>query len=551
MSKNNNHKQMIFSDKKERYKTYKSNKTWIYATITGVASIFGGSGIAVPIVRADSAGTTDTNANEVNSDKLLVNQDKTTIPATNRSSVEKISTNQEASISISDQAYNPVNGWYTEVSGYWTYGIAALNNDNNHVLILLISKQDPNKLYFTTGTYNGSAVIADSGKVPTQVTSADQNIWGGAKVRLNGSSGVYVTRPSNGQLYVKYRSASGGTIGPGNLGPNVNWTPLLPSSANVTVKYQDEAGNELRPDTNEGFYSQIQGYSINNIPQFINGLDYISHVGNLTGRTTSVVVLKYSAIPSQSNSDSVSDSVSDSDSISDSSSSSELMSDSISDSSSDSVSGSDSLSDSNSISDSTSELSSQSDFSSNSDSTSDSLSGSDSLSNSLSDSLSNSGSLSDSDSTSDSMSSSDSTSDSISDSNSLSDSDSTSDSISDSESASDSISDSDSLSDSDSISDSISDSESASDSISDSDSLSDSDSISDSISDSESASDSISDSDSLSDSDSTSDSVSDSDSLSDSDSTSDSVSNSDSLSDSDSTSDSVSDSDSLSDSDST
>gem|GEM_PF-6849346 len=76
MSKKNNLNKMRLSGKKERYKSYKSNKTWVYATITGITSIVGGGGIAIPIIKADTASTNNTNASEVDSNKLLVNQKK-------------------------------------------------------------------------------------------------------------------------------------------------------------------------------------------------------------------------------------------------------------------------------------------------------------------------------------------------------------------------------------------------------------------------------------------------------------------------------------------
>ncbi|WP_260314809.1 KxYKxGKxW signal peptide domain-containing protein, partial [Lactococcus lactis] len=329
MSRKNNIKKMLNSDKHERYRSYKRKKTWMYATITGIASVLGGGSIAVPMIKADTTSTGDSQAKEVDStSQLLVNQSKTIVPATTQNFT---GSDSEASISITDSAYNPVNGWYTQVEGYWTYGIAALNNNNSQVLIILISKVDPSKVYYVMGSYNGATVNVNPGSVPTQVTSTDQPLVGGAAIRLNGTSGVYVTRPTNGKLFVKYRSASGGTSGSGDLGVNVNWTPLRPQEATVTVKYQDESGVSLKSDTIQHFYSQIQGYSVENIPSSINGLIYdsITSTGALTGRTTQTVILKYK-VDANSLSDSTSDSISDS--VSDSDSTSDSISDSVSDS---------------------------------------------------------------------------------------------------------------------------------------------------------------------------------------------------------------------------
>ncbi|GAA3268345.1 hypothetical protein GCM10017706_33620 [Lactococcus lactis subsp. hordniae] len=44
------------------------------------------------------------------------------------------------------------------------------------------------------GSYNGATVNVNLGSVPTQVTSTDQPLVGGAAIRLTDFSGVYVTR---------------------------------------------------------------------------------------------------------------------------------------------------------------------------------------------------------------------------------------------------------------------------------------------------------------------------------------------------------------------
>ena len=119
MSRKNNIKKMLNSDKHERYRSYKRKKTWMYATITGIASVLGGGAIAVPIVKAETASTGDSQAKEVDSsNQLLVSQSSTTIPSTTSQISAYSST--AADISISDSANNPLGGYYVEVDGYWT-----------------------------------------------------------------------------------------------------------------------------------------------------------------------------------------------------------------------------------------------------------------------------------------------------------------------------------------------------------------------------------------------------------------------------------------------
>ncbi|WP_282798995.1 KxYKxGKxW signal peptide domain-containing protein [Lactococcus lactis] len=57
MSRRNNIKKILNSDKQERYRSYKRKKTWMCATITGTASVLGGGAIAVPIIKADTTST--------------------------------------------------------------------------------------------------------------------------------------------------------------------------------------------------------------------------------------------------------------------------------------------------------------------------------------------------------------------------------------------------------------------------------------------------------------------------------------------------------------
>ncbi|WP_201011848.1 KxYKxGKxW signal peptide domain-containing protein, partial [Lactococcus lactis] len=348
---------MLNSDKHERYRSYKRKKTWMYATITGIASILGGGGIAVPIIKADTTSTgNDSQSKEVDSSKLLATQSSVTIPATSEKNSNTISEvnqdiieSEKATITITDQANQPRNGWYAEIPGYWTQGICAINNNNDQVIILLVSQADPSKFYYVEATYSNNSVTPTS--QPKEITFKSEKLSSGASIgkSTDGKSAV-ITRPSGGDIYVKYRSAT--TNGndydsEGALG--ADWQPLFPSKVTVTVKYQDESGGTLSEDTSKTFYSQIQEYSVGDIPQSIDGLIYDPSIstGELTGRDTATVILKYrDNTPSES--DSTSDSVSDSDSISDITSDSDSTSDSISDS----VSDSDSEPDSDSISDS-------------------------------------------------------------------------------------------------------------------------------------------------------------------------------------------------------
>ena len=170
---------------------------------------------------------------------------------------------------------------------------------------MLVSKTDPTKSYFVTATFSNGTVTTTSAQ--KLVTTAPQTTSLGSKVYMNGSQ-ITVTKPPQGGIYVKYRSFSGGT-NEGILGgiyQPANWIPLFPQKVTVTVKYQDESGKTISPDTTASFYSQIQSYTVSNIPQTISGLVYNTNVGNLTGRDTATVILKYK-VDANSLSDSTSD----------------------------------------------------------------------------------------------------------------------------------------------------------------------------------------------------------------------------------------------------
>ncbi|WP_190279637.1 KxYKxGKxW signal peptide domain-containing protein, partial [Weissella oryzae] len=480
MSKKNKIKQLQSSDPKQRYKAYKSNKTWIYATITSMAGIFGG-GAALPTVVHAQGTASESKSVEVTDKNLLSTKKSTTIPADTQSLKDTINDSD-----IFNSVKTSPGDIGTMVSNYQQQGYKVLGMTKNN---------DGSIDYLLVSNVKNGRVLSDTSDV-IMLTSRV-----GSDVHASITPAVSMEDDGSTTYASSYLRNPAGSVAEFHVSKDALAKLFPDTSVYYLFRYHIEGANITGASGTLAVYGEMDSTSDS------------ESMSDSTSDSTS------DSLP-DSGSDSTSDSISDSlsDSISDS------ISDSLSDSISDSMS--DSISDSDSVSDSLSDSISDSD--STSDSMSDSISGSDSTSDSMSDSISDSDSLSDSisdsDSTSDVISDSESTSDSISDSlsDSISDSlsDSTSDVISDSESTSDSISDSDSTSDSmsDSISDSDSTSDSLSDSISDSDSTSDS--LSDSISDSDSTSDSMSDS--ISDSDSTSDSLSDS--ISDSDSTSDSLS---------------------------
>ena len=53
MSRKNNLYKLLRSNKKERYKMYKSGKHWMFATITAFTSVLGASTLITPDAHAD------------------------------------------------------------------------------------------------------------------------------------------------------------------------------------------------------------------------------------------------------------------------------------------------------------------------------------------------------------------------------------------------------------------------------------------------------------------------------------------------------------------
>ncbi|WP_190279679.1 KxYKxGKxW signal peptide domain-containing protein, partial [Weissella oryzae] len=415
MSKKNLIKRLQNSEPKERHKAYKSNKSWVYATITSFFGAFGGA-VAVPmIVHADNANQNTTK--EVSNNDILAVQNNVKIPADD--------TRQAANF-----------------EGYTM--LHTLDDGSGHTVQVGIKTSDIVKTKF--GNYAKY----------------------GAHARIYSPTGInervsYQATLANGHFATDIDIP--GTTTSMTAGQTVDFLLEGPNGNNTGIFYID-----LNQDK---YYHTAYIYGPGIHSHAISS-DSESTSDSISGSISDSISGSISDSISESGSDLTSNSISGSESISDSTSDSI----SGSDSTSDSISGSDSTSDLISGSDSTSDSISDSisDSNSTSGSLSDSISGSDSIFDSLSDSISDSDSLSDSisdsDSTSDVISDSESTSDSISGSDSMSDSmsdsNSTSDVISDSESTSDSISESmsNSESGSESTSESMSNSESGSESTS-------------------------------------------------------------------------------------
>ncbi|OUZ30024.1 hypothetical protein A5885_003204, partial [Enterococcus sp. 8E11_MSG4843] len=99
MSKKNNYRKLLRSNKSERYKMYKSGKHWVYATITSFTGIAGLS--IAPIVAHASEITPPLDASkEANAENVLANKTTTKIPAS--STQESEATSQSESTQPSD-----------------------------------------------------------------------------------------------------------------------------------------------------------------------------------------------------------------------------------------------------------------------------------------------------------------------------------------------------------------------------------------------------------------------------------------------------------------
>ncbi|MHC5228625.1 pectate lyase-like adhesive domain-containing protein, partial [Enterococcus sp. LJL99] len=91
MSRKSNYNKLLKSNKKERYKMYKSGKHWMYATITAFTSIFGLSSHAEN-AQAVSNNTQPDAGKELDPGNILANKNSTQIPAsTDKKEPEKIS----------------------------------------------------------------------------------------------------------------------------------------------------------------------------------------------------------------------------------------------------------------------------------------------------------------------------------------------------------------------------------------------------------------------------------------------------------------------------
>ncbi|MHC5268396.1 pectate lyase-like adhesive domain-containing protein, partial [Enterococcus sp. LJL98] len=91
MSRKNNYRKLLQSNKKERYKMYKSGKYWVYATITAYGSILGLSSAETVQAVSPEAGK------ELDPGDILANKDSTQIPAAPQSDeVEDSSVTEES-----------------------------------------------------------------------------------------------------------------------------------------------------------------------------------------------------------------------------------------------------------------------------------------------------------------------------------------------------------------------------------------------------------------------------------------------------------------------
>ncbi|MGJ0868246.1 pectate lyase-like adhesive domain-containing protein [Enterococcus innesii] len=107
MSKKNNYRKLLRSNKSERYKMYKSGKHWVYATITSFTGIAGLS--ITPIVAHASEITPPLDASkEANAENVLANKTTTKIPAssTQESEATSLSESTQPSESFSESESN-------------------------------------------------------------------------------------------------------------------------------------------------------------------------------------------------------------------------------------------------------------------------------------------------------------------------------------------------------------------------------------------------------------------------------------------------------------
>ncbi|WP_278620758.1 KxYKxGKxW signal peptide domain-containing protein, partial [Weissella koreensis] len=390
MSKKNNLKLLKKSDKKQRYKAYKANKSWAYATITSVAGILSG-GAALPLaVHAQTNEGKTTEASSSSTSKLLANQKSTTIPASD--DIKSDSKNNK--VVTSDKDYT----------------------------IIHSSNRDERTAYYLNHGYRDMMNVA-----PGPYTAG----WSSHTGSLDGK--VLVNNLNEN----RYTSSSTVVVIASKIGDRTDgWIQPHIGSEDTSAVSGYYAGQKMDLSAlNKGDVAEWKLNANLLVGSNVFGSHAMMQINTNYGAKTDINLWTPLSSDSESgsNSNSLSDSTSDSNSENpgtDSESTSGSESDSLSDNGSESDSTSDSLSDNGSESNSTSD--SLSDNSSESNSTSDSLSDNGSESDSTSDSLSDSNSLSDSDniseSNSHSNSQSDSTSDSLSDSNSLSDSDNISDS---------------------------------------------------------------------------------------------------------------------------
>ncbi|HGF7723030.1 TPA: KxYKxGKxW signal peptide domain-containing protein, partial [Enterococcus faecium] len=387
MSRKNNLKKLLSSNKKERYRSYKRKKTWMYTTITGIASILGGGGIAVPLVRAETTSTTDSHAKEIDSSKLLVNQSKTTILSTptniipynqdyNKLSISKGSSLEEAKAAeVSRFIYGNFAAWqeykwndvpgitYTETStagAKFKAGVAA-SNLNLYVTGSGTIKWTVDLMPYTNYTFKMDHLSESKINTNTKVTINS----GASQIPIESTSFQTGEGGSNGKVSVTLTLSNDFRFNDRYVGdfyfeattPVISSTSDAPSDVDITGNTGKKLSEVLKDNIPEYYDSANQNTSIDpevlKDPTITGPGDY-QYIYKLSkwgeSETQTITVHVHLDSDSISDSESTSDSISDSESTSDSDSvsDSESMSDA---STSDSVSDSDSISDSESMSD--------------------------------------------------------------------------------------------------------------------------------------------------------------------------------------------------------
>ncbi|TYC48718.1 hypothetical protein ESZ50_08075, partial [Weissella muntiaci] len=164
MSKKNKLKQLNKADEKKSFKAYKSNKAWIYASITSFVGMFGGSA-TLSSASADASDAGAQKAVETSNADVLVNKSSTTIPSVQ-------------TLQNSDSATN------AEVTDFKVTG-KYLDGENGNAQ-LLPSTVD---YYLTGGTFKFPTAPDIPGKI-IDIDKTTINI-GGSEISLSTFAGAY------------------------------------------------------------------------------------------------------------------------------------------------------------------------------------------------------------------------------------------------------------------------------------------------------------------------------------------------------------------------